>query len=143
VARVDPEDDRIQRFVVHHYRYDPQRRERRHVVVAAFDNEPEFLACLESVRAGIESRGELADPREHASGTVRESGYRRRAANGHLVRRAIRHGVATVPWLDELELPSNMSFVCAQGHAEGGGQNAGCALGATLPGNLPENFSGV
>ena len=28
VARVDPEDDNIRRFIVHHYRYDPARRER-------------------------------------------------------------------------------------------------------------------
>jgi hypothetical protein len=37
MARVDPEDDTIWRFIACHYRYDPQRQERRHVVVAAFD----------------------------------------------------------------------------------------------------------
>lgn len=116
VARVDPEDDTIERFIVRHYRYDPDRRERRHVVVAAFDNEPEFAACMESVRAGIEFRrahGEPVDPREHASGLVYEPGYLRRAANGHLVMRAIRHGAAG-PWIDELELPSNMSVARAE-----------------------------
>lgn len=108
MAQIDPEADDIRRFVIHHYRYDPKRRERRHVVVAAFDNEPEFLACLNSVRAEIDrrkSRGEPVDPREHASGTVHEAGYRRRAANEHLLRRALRHGVVPGPWLDELELP--------------------------------------
>jgi hypothetical protein len=116
VARVDPEDDGIRRFIVHHYRYDPERRERRHVVVAAFDNEPEFLACIESVRHEIKrrrDRGEPVDPREHASGTVHEPGYRRRAANGRLVLRAIRHGAAG-SWIDELEMPSNMSVVRAE-----------------------------
>jgi hypothetical protein len=46
VAAVDPDDDTICRYVVRHYRYDPDRHERRHVVVAAFDNESEYDACL-------------------------------------------------------------------------------------------------
>jgi len=120
VARVDPEDDDIRRFIAHHYRYDPERRERRHVVVAAFDNEVEFLACMEGVRDQIKSRrdrGEPVDPREHASGTVHEPGDRRRAANGHLVMRALRHGVVPGPWLDELELPSNMSCAVPESRA--------------------------
>jgi hypothetical protein len=33
--------------VVRHYRYDPDRRQRRHVVVAAFDNESEFMARIQ------------------------------------------------------------------------------------------------
>ena len=113
MARVDSEDDAVERFIVRHYRYDPQRRERRHVVVAVFDNEPEFLACIERVRAEIERRREACepvDPREHASGVVHEPGYLRRAANGHLAMRAVAHG-AGGPWLEELELPSNVSVV--------------------------------
>ena len=116
VVRVDPGNDDIERFIVRHYRYDPQRRERRHVVVAAFDNEPEFLACIERVRAEIErrrERGEPVDPREHASGVVHEPGYLRRAANGHLAMRAVRHGAAG-PWLEALELPSNISVGWAE-----------------------------
>jgi hypothetical protein len=116
VARVEPEDDSIRRFIVHHYRYDPPRRERRHVVVAAFDNEPEFLACVERVRYEISlrrEREEHADPREHASGVVHEPGYLRRAANGHLLRRAIKHGVAGLRF-EELELPTNMSVFRAE-----------------------------
>jgi hypothetical protein len=98
-------------FIVHHYRFDAERRERRHVAVAVFDNEPEFLACIERVRAGIERRreaGEPVDPREYATGVVHEPGYLRRAANGHLAMRAVAHG-AGGPWLEELELPSNIS----------------------------------
>src|SRR5215469_18582738 len=101
MPRVDPEDDSIERFIVHHYRYDPQRRERRHVVVAAFDNEHEYRACLDSVHDEINARrgrGEQVDPTEHASGIVHEPGYLRRAANGHLLTRAMRHG-ATGPWI--------------------------------------------
>jgi hypothetical protein len=122
VARVDPADDDVERFVVRHYRYDPQRRERRHVVVAAFDNEPEFHACMDTVQDGIKARrarGEPVDPGEHASGVVQQPGYLRRAANGHLLRRAIRHGVAG-PWIAELELPSNMSVARAEGPAGSG-----------------------
>jgi len=118
VARVDPQDDDVLRFIVQHYRYDPERHERRHVLVAAFDNEQEFLTCINTVRAQIEgskSRGEPVDPREHASGALLEPGYRRRAANGHLVMRALRHGVRPGPWLDELELPSNVSVESAAG----------------------------
>jgi hypothetical protein len=51
VARVDPADDGIKRFIVRHSCYDPQRRERRHVVVAEFDNEPESDVCMDSARA--------------------------------------------------------------------------------------------
>ncbi|MGH3300475.1 MAG: hypothetical protein ACRDOK_02135 [Streptosporangiaceae bacterium] len=116
MARVDPDDDSIERFIVRHYRYDPQRRERRHVLVAAFDNEREYLACMESVQAEIRRRrdhGEPVDPSEHASGIVHEPGHLRRAANGHLLTRAIRHG-ATGRWIEELELPANMSVVRAE-----------------------------
>jgi hypothetical protein len=116
VAQVDPEDDAVRRFVVTHYRYDPQRRERRHVVVGAFDNEREFRACMEGVQAEIKRRrasGEPVEPGEHASGVVHEQGYRRRAANGRLLLRAIRRG-AVGPWIDELELPSNISVFRAE-----------------------------
>jgi hypothetical protein len=116
VARVDPADDDALRYIVRHYRYDPARHERRHVDVAAFDNEREFDACAARIREEIERRrrdGEPVDPREHVSGVVQEPGYRRRAANGRLVGRAIAHGVAP-RMLDELELPSNVSFVRAE-----------------------------
>ena len=118
MARVDPGDDSIDRFVVCHYRYDPERRERRSVVVAAFDNEQEFRAGIERVEAEIARRreaGEAVDPREHASGTMYERGYLRRSANGHLLKRAIRHG-AVGQWLEDLELPANVSLIRAERH---------------------------
>jgi hypothetical protein len=113
---VDPNDDSIHRFVVHHYRYDPDRHERRHVVVAAFDTADDYEDCL--TRADTElrervARGERVDPAEHISGTEYEPGYRRRQANGRLLTRAIRHGVVP-PHLDELELPSNVGIVSAR-----------------------------
>jgi hypothetical protein len=112
MAQVDPQDDSIRRFIVRHYRYDPQRRERRHVVVAAFDNDAEYETRLQEEATEIRHRrdnGENVDRAEHASGSICEPGYLRRSANGHLLSRAIRHGV-TPPDLDRLELPSNMSY---------------------------------
>ncbi len=111
MAQVDPADDSITRFIVRHYRYDPERRERRHVFVAAFDSEPEFQARVQEVAAAIRHRRDSEedfDRHEHASGAVYEPGYLRRAANGHLQSRAIRHGVSRLG-LQGLELPSNMS----------------------------------
>ncbi|HEY5986975.1 MAG TPA: hypothetical protein VIV12_11465 [Streptosporangiaceae bacterium] len=112
MARVDPQDDNLRRYIVHHYRYDPERHERRHVVVAAFDSRREFNACFKAASEEIERRktaGEHVDPSEHVSGTVHEPGSRQRAANGRLVRRALSHGVAPGPWIGELEMPSNMA----------------------------------
>jgi hypothetical protein len=80
------------------------------VVVAAFDSRREFNACFKAVSEEMERRktvGEHVDPSEHVSGVVHEPGSRQRAANGRLVRRALSHGVAPGPWVDDLEMPSN------------------------------------
>jgi hypothetical protein len=111
VGEIDAEDDTIERFVVRHYRYDPQRSERRHVVVASYDNELEFEARIQLENRELERRrasGEEVDAREYISGITLEPGYSRRAANGHLIKRAFGHGVSAGPWLDAFELPSNM-----------------------------------
>lgn len=111
MAQVDPLDDSIKRFIARHYRYDPERREWRHVIVGAFDNEREFRDCIDRTAAEIRARregGEAVDRREHATGSVHEAGYLRRAANAHLLRRAMRHGVRELP-LDEIDLPSNVA----------------------------------
>ena len=100
---VDAGDDSIRRFIVWHSRYDPERRERRHVVVAAFDSQAEMEACLRSVDAQIEARraaGEPVDVKEDASGTTRDAGDDRLAANGRMVSRGLRHGVRPGPWLE-------------------------------------------
>jgi hypothetical protein len=41
VGEVDAKDDAIERWLLLELRYDPDRRERRNVVVAAFDSEAE------------------------------------------------------------------------------------------------------
>lgn len=80
MAEVDPDDDDILRYVVRHYRYDPERHERRHVVVAAFDNDAEFRAQIDALGTDLRRRKENAeaDPREWISGVVLEPGHRRR-----------------------------------------------------------------
>ena len=78
MARVDPTDDTIRRFIVRHYRYDPSRRERREVEVAAFDNEKEFYDFYGQLHKDIEERKRAgqAEPSERVSGVVKEPGDR-------------------------------------------------------------------
>lgn len=110
MAAVDPNDDSIQRWVVWHFRYDPERRQRRNVVVAAFDNVNEFNETIERLAAQLrdrKERGETVDRAEHFGGTSYEPGHHRLQDNAHMVKRAIEHGV-TPPGLDDIELPSNV-----------------------------------
>ena len=89
VAEVDPDDDRITRYVVHRYVYDPARQERRHVFVTAFDNSREFEAQIDVLTADLRRRrqsGDDVDPREHVRGTILEPGYHRKQRNGRPVR---------------------------------------------------------
>lgn len=111
---MDPEDDDIRRFVVHHYRYDPERRERRHVLVGAFDDAAEARTCLDRVRAEIDRRRETDpdfDRHEYVSSRTLEPGERRRAASSRLLRRSIRHGVAPGDWSQDLELASSTGLL--------------------------------
>ena len=112
VPEVSADDDSIQRFVVRHYRYDPERHERRHVVVAAFDNPTEFEQRIEELAAELELRRastEPPDPREGISGVVLEPWHRVLQQNAHLLKRAIAHGVVP-PNVAELPLPSNVAL---------------------------------
>jgi hypothetical protein len=115
VARVDPDDDSIYRWVVRHYRYDADRRERRHVVVAAFDNAEEFHADIEQraaqLRAGKECRDDV-DSAEYISGITHQPGYRRLQRNAHLLKRAIEHGVP-LAGVEDLDLPSKVRVIRA------------------------------
>jgi hypothetical protein len=80
MALVDPDDDSLTRYVARYYSYDPDRRERRHVVEAAFDNEEEMLAWIEE---GATARSpEAAGTREaieHYTGLYLEPGDNQRA----------------------------------------------------------------
>lgn len=112
MAEVDPDDDTIWRWVVFHRRFDPMRRERREVVVAAYDNEAEFERELDrySARVRDEIGDGTRDPEDWAvSGRVLHPGYRDEQARGRCVRRAIEHGVDPRPLLAYGHLPSNMA----------------------------------
>jgi len=81
VPPVDPGDDVVTRFVVRRYAYDPARDERRHQVVAAFDNEREFMGLMRLLQDELDRRraaGDPVDPREHLTGIILEPGYHRR-----------------------------------------------------------------
>ena len=117
MTRVDPDNDDIRRYVVRRYAYDLQRRERRHQVVAAFDNKREFQALFDEASAQLSrdrAAGNATDPREHYSGVVLEPGDRRRQQNGRLIRKAIARGVNPDALLDDLELPSNVGILRAR-----------------------------
>ncbi len=96
MVMVDPDNDEIERFVVRRYSYDPDRHERRHRVVAAFDNERESQALIGALAKDLRMRreaGQAVDSREHVSGVVLEPGHQRRQRDGRLLARAIRRGV--------------------------------------------------
>ncbi len=112
MATVDPDDDEIERYVIRRYAHDPQRHERRHQVVAAFDNEQEFRRLLETLTSELEHRrdaGEQIDPAEHYSGHRLEPGYGRRQRDGRALRGAIRRRVSiSDEFIDRLDLPRHM-----------------------------------
>jgi hypothetical protein len=111
MGAVEYEDDDRKRFVVRRYAFDPARNERRHVVVAVVDNNREFKKLIKLLSDELEGRratGEAVDPREHITGHVMEPGHLARAANGHLLRRAIEHGVYPKE-LESIDLPGNMT----------------------------------
>jgi hypothetical protein len=114
VAEVDHEDDSIRRCVVRHYAYDPDRHERRHMTVAAFDNEGELLALFGRLSEELRRRrddGDEVDHREHYSGVVLEAGHSRLQQNGRLIRDAMARGAHIDRLLEDLEPPLNVAVV--------------------------------
>jgi len=113
VPEVDPSDDSTWRWVLHHYRFDPERRQRRNVVAAAYDNETEFLAALSTYSQRIQAEIDAGarDDAEHVGGVVWPPGDHDAQARGRTVRQAFSHGVdpRRVP-LDG-PLPTNKVFV--------------------------------
>lgn len=108
---VDPDDDSVWRWVLRHFRFDPQRKQRRHVVVAAYDNAAEFEAALSAYRerTGLEIDAGDRDPREHVSGEVWPPGHHAEQARGRMVLDAVRHGVDPRRLLDDGPLPSRVA----------------------------------
>jgi hypothetical protein len=112
MATVDADDDGIQRCVVRRYAHDPLRHERRHQVVAAFDNEQEFRRLLETLAGDLERRrdaGEPIDPLEHYTGLRLEPVYRRRQRDGRVLKEAIRRRVSiSDEFMGRLDLPARI-----------------------------------
>ncbi len=107
---VDPDDDSIRRWVLRHYTYDPDRRERRHVTLGAFDTEREFKAAFNRAQQDLAAReDDGGDRREYISGSALNPGDRARARVGRFVRRSLEHGVD--PWTSVTDegLPHNVA----------------------------------
>ena len=113
MVAVDPRDDSIERHVVRHYAYDPERRERRHQVVAAFSTGKEAAELMRELSDDWMRRRdsvETADPHEYFSSVVWQPGYNRLQNNARLLTSALRRGVS-VERVQDLELPPNVSFL--------------------------------
>ena len=112
MPQVDPEDDSIWRFVLHHYRFDPARNQRRNVVVAVYDNQAEFDVAIEKLAQFV--RSEIAqgirDPKESVGGTQLHPGHRAEHARGRLLGRAVSRGVDPRKLLGDEPLPSNVGL---------------------------------
>jgi hypothetical protein len=75
--QVDPNDDEIARFVFWHNTFDALRNERRHVVVAAYDNEADFKAAIAPLHEDLLRRRQAGSthPTEHYGGEWRYPGH--------------------------------------------------------------------
>lgn len=113
MGTVDLWDDSIERFVVWRYAFDPACHQRRHQVVAVVGQSREFEKIRNRLNKRLRRRracSEQVDLQEGYSGTVLQPGAHRLAANGHLVKRAIAHGVWPAQ-LRQVELPSNVGVL--------------------------------
>jgi hypothetical protein len=63
---------------VYCYRFDPERRERRHCLVAAYEREREMLRRIDVEAARLEERRTkgTAHPSEHLTGSFKPAGHK-------------------------------------------------------------------
>jgi hypothetical protein len=92
MARADSTDDTLRRFVVHLHAFDPKRRERRPIEVAAFDNEAEAMRCFGETHLAVLSRRATgdADPRDHITMVIKEPGIDERNRQRRIRERLMR-----------------------------------------------------
>ncbi|MCP2032404.1 hypothetical protein L1277_002507 [Okibacterium sp. HSC-33S16] len=113
MASVDPTDDSLWRWVLYEYRFDPERNQKRNVVVAAFDNEDEFRRAFDDHLGRLHA--ELAAGTRSSFGSVTgrtmPPGHLAAQKRGHDVRRAIEHGVDPAPVLRHGPLPEGMAVL--------------------------------
>ena len=79
-SEVDVKDDSLDRWYVRHYKYDPDRKQVRHVFLKAFSNQKGQMRYFTLVNEGLQDRKLVEDvPRhEHISGGHYEPGYHAR-----------------------------------------------------------------
>jgi hypothetical protein len=63
VTRIDPADDTVDRWIAQWYRFDTDRRERRHTTVVAFDNAAEWEAEMSRLAEHLRRRKAAGCPR--------------------------------------------------------------------------------
>lgn len=112
MPEVDPGDDSISRWVLHHYRFDTERRQRRNVVVAAYDDEAEYEAALATYRRRIQKEIDSGtrSAAEHVSGVLLRPGHRAAQARARTLRKAILRGADPRRIPLDGPLPSNVAF---------------------------------
>jgi len=77
---VDVKDDSLDRWYVSHYKYDPDRKQVRHVFLKAFSNQKGQMKYFNLVNEELQARKmvEEVQRREHISGGHHEPGYHAR-----------------------------------------------------------------
>ena len=100
MAEVDPEDDTIERHVLFWFRFDPVRRERRHCVLAAYDDAAEMSDRMiaEAVILNERKASGRSEDLEHLSGSVKGPGYSAASNRQRLDERLGR--LTDGPWLN-------------------------------------------
>ena len=94
MAEVDPDDETTDRWIVRCYRFDEDRRERRHCVVAAYEREQEMLSRMGVEAERLEERraAGIADPSEHITGILQRAGHKQHEDERRLQARLSRPG---------------------------------------------------
>jgi hypothetical protein len=79
MASIDANDDTKRRWIVYHFRYVPERRQHRRVVIACFDKRREWRRFIDQARRQLQEAKEAgtADTRQQISGVERPAGYDR------------------------------------------------------------------
>ena len=94
MSQVNPDDDTLHRYVVWHYKYDPEFRERRMTAIAAFDTFSEadkLFKKMHTELSTLKTSGQ-ADPRERISLDTRYPGHHARAVEARLAMRKMKSG---------------------------------------------------
>jgi hypothetical protein len=95
VAKVDPDDDSVGRYIVRRYAYDAARHERRHQTIVAFDDRMEFEAYIHDANArrrALQAADRDVDSLEYYSGVFKHAGEDRHQRLRRIAQAAIAHG---------------------------------------------------